>query len=170
LIRQCRDSDFKAIYQVINEAAQVYKGILSGDWWTEPYMPQGELQKELGNGVNFWGYEKDGKLVGVMGIQSVQDVTLIRHAYVRTANQNKGVGGKLLATLRQQTTRPILVGTWAGAVWAVSFYENHGFRLISQGEKDQLLRKYWSIPERQIENSVVLASKKWFKQALRKAT
>ena len=126
-----------------------------------------ELQKEIGMGVNFWGYEEDGELVGIMGIQPVQDVTLIRHAYVRTANQNKGVGGTLLDTLCQQASRPILVGTWASAVWAISFYEKHGFQLISQGEKDQLLRKYWSILESQIENSVVLASEQWFEHALR---
>jgi N-acetylglutamate synthase-like GNAT family acetyltransferase len=139
--------------------------------WKEPYMPLSELQREVGGGVNFWGYEEDSELVGVMGIQPVQDVNLIRHAYVRTANQNQGIGGKLLETLRQQTTRPILVGTWAGAVWAISFYEKLGFRLISQEEKEQLLRKYWSIPERQIQNSVVLASKQWFnKQTLREST
>ena len=163
MIRQCRDNDFEAIYQIINEAAQAYKGIFSEDRWREPYMTQGELQEEMDSGVKFWGLEEDGELVGVMGIQPVQDVTLIRHAYVRTANQSQGVGGKLLDTLRRQTTRPILVGTWAGAVWAIRFYEKHGFRLLSQGEKDRLLRKYWSIPERQIENSVVLANSQWKK-------
>lgn len=111
MIRQCRNSDLNAIYRVINEAAQVYKGIVSEDSWKDPYMPEDELQKEVDRGVKFWGYEEDGELVGVMCIQPVQDVTLIRHAYVRIANQNEGVGGKLLDTLRQQTTRPILVGT-----------------------------------------------------------
>jgi N-acetylglutamate synthase-like GNAT family acetyltransferase len=167
LIRQCRDSDFEAIYQVINEAAQAYKGIIPRDCLKEPYMPKDDLQREIDSGVSFWGYEEEGELVGVMGSQPVQDVTLIRHAYVRTANQNKGVGGKLLDTLRRQTTRPILVGTWAGAVWAIGFYEKHGFRLIGPGEKDRLLRKYWSIPEGQISNSVVLASTPWFDEAFR---
>ena len=170
LIRQCCESDFEAIYRIINEAAQAYKGILSEDTWKKPYMPEAELHKEVAGGVAFWGYEEDGELVGVMGIQPIQDVTLIRHAYVLTANQNEGVGGKLLNTLRQQSTLPILVGTWASAVWAISFYEKHGFRLISRGEKDKLLRKYWSIPESQIENSVVLASGQWFKPALREIT
>jgi N-acetylglutamate synthase-like GNAT family acetyltransferase len=169
LIRKCRDSDFQAIYQVINDAAQVYKGIIAEDRWKEPYMPQSELQKELGSGVRFWGYEEAGELVGVMGIQPVQDVTLIRHAYVRATNQKKGVGGLLLDTLRQQTTRPILVGTWASAVWAIAFYEKRGFRLVSQQEKDQLLRKYWSISESQIETSVVLANEQWFKHTLRES-
>jgi len=116
----------------------------------------------MDEGVVFWGYEEDGELVGVMGIQHVQDVTLIRHAYVRPAKQNQGIGGKLLSFLHQQTTRPILIGTWADAVWAICFYEKHGFRLVSPEEKGRLLRKYWSIPERQIETSVVLADQKWF--------
>ncbi|MFQ5917488.1 MAG: GNAT family N-acetyltransferase, partial [Candidatus Binatia bacterium] len=113
-------------------------------------------------GVEFWGFEEDGNLVGVMGIQHVQDVTLIRHAYVRSVKQNRGIGGRLLYSLRQQTTQPILVGTWSDAVWAIRFYQRHGFRLVSQEEKDRLLRKYWSVPERQIETSVVLADEKWF--------
>ncbi len=117
----------------------------------------------MDEGVVFWGYEDDGELIGVMGIQFVQDVTLIRHAYVRTARQNQGIGGSLLSELRRQTNRPILIGTWADASWAIGFYEKHGFQLVSAKEKDQLLRKYWSIPERQIETSVVLADQTWFK-------
>jgi GNAT superfamily N-acetyltransferase len=113
-------------------------------------------------GITFWGYEEGGELLGIMGIQHVEDVTLIRHAYVRTARRNQGIGGKLLSCLRERTTRPILVGTWADAVWAIRFYENHGFKLISPEERDRLLRRYWSIPERQMENSVVLADQKWF--------
>lgn len=171
LIRQCRDSDLNAICKVINDGARAYKEILSENMWKEPYMLLAELQREVDSGIRFWGYEEDGDLVGVMGIQPIQDITLIRHAYVRTANQNQGIGGKLLESLRQQTARPILVGTWASAVWAISFYEKLGFRLISQDEKDQLLRKYWSISERQIQNSVVLASIQWFnKQTLREST
>jgi GNAT superfamily N-acetyltransferase len=119
-------------------------------------MPHDELQHEIDQGVVFWGYQEDTELVGVMGIQNVKDVTLIRHAYIRPANQNQGVGGKLLSELRTHTDRQILIGTWAAAVWAIRFYEKNGFRLVSPGEKNRLLKKYWSIPERQVETSVVL--------------
>jgi len=125
-------------------------------------MSRDELQHEIRAGVNFWGYVEDGNLVGVMGIQQVQDVMLIRHSYVRTARQHRGVGEKLLSFLRLQTTHPILVGTWSEAVWAIRFYEQHGFRVVSREDKDQLLKKYWSVPDRQIETSVVLADEKWF--------
>jgi GNAT superfamily N-acetyltransferase len=157
MIRRCDDSEFELIYSVINDAAQAYKGVIPEDCWKEPYMPRDELRHELNGGVVFWGYEEEGELAGVMGIQHIQDVTLIRHAYVRTAKRNKGIGGKLLLFLRKQTTRPVLIGTWADAVWAISFYERYGFRLVSPEEKDRLLRSYWSIPDRQIETSVVLA-------------
>lgn len=162
MIRLCDDSDFETIYSIINDAAGAYQGVIPPDRWQEPYMPKEELRHEMDAGVVFWGYEEDGELLGVMGIQPVQDVTLIRHAYVRTARQSQGIGGKLLAALRPQTPRPILIGTWADAVWAIRFYEKHGFRLVSSQEKERLLRKYWSIPERQIETSVVLAGPKWF--------
>jgi len=124
-------------------------------------MSRDELQHEIDNGVVFWGYEEDGELVGVMGVQNVKDVTLIRHAYVRTEKQNQGIGGKLLINLLKKTTRPVLVGTWADAIRAIRFYEKHGFRLVSPEEKDILLRNYWSVPERQIETSVVLVDRKW---------
>lgn len=169
MIRQCDDSNFKTIYKIINDAAQAYKGVIPADCWKEPYMSKDVLRREMDEGVVFWGYEEDGQLVGVMGVQHVQDVTLIRHAYVRTAKRNQGMGGKLLSYLREQTTRPILIGTWADAVWAIRFYEKHGFRLVSSEEKDRLLRKYWSIPERQIETSVVLANQKWFDARKREA-
>lgn len=159
MIRLCHDGEFEVIYAIINEAAAVYKGIIPYDRWKEPYMPEEELQEEMQAGVTFWGYEKDGKLVGVMGIQPVGNVTLIRHAYVRPADQGRGIGGMLLDALRRQTARPLLIGTWADAAWAIRFYENHGFRLVSPQEKERLLRKYWSIPERQIETSVVLADR-----------
>ncbi len=165
MIRQCDNTEFEMIYEIINDAAQAYKGVIPADCWKEPYMSEDELRHEMDEGVVFWGYEEDGELVGVMGIQQVQDVTLIRHAYVRTAKRNQGIGGILLSYLREQTTRPILIGTWADAVWAIRFYEKHGFRLVSSEEKDRLLRKYWSIPERQIETSVVLADQKWFDNA-----
>ena len=162
MIRQCDTREFEMIYSIINDAAQAYKGVIPVHCWKEPYMSKGELRREMDEGVVFWGYEEDGELVGVTGIQHVQDLTLIRHAYVRTAKRNRGIGGKLLSYLREQTTRPTLIGTWADAAWAIRFYEKHGFRLVSLGEKDRLLRKYWSVPERQIENSVVLADQKWF--------
>ncbi len=157
MIRLCNDSEFDTIYKIVNDAARAYRGIIPADRWKEPYMPRGELWHEMDAGVVFWGYEEDGELIGVMGIQHVQDVTLIRHAYVRTARRNQGIGGKLLSHLRKQTERPLLIGTWAGAVWAIRFYEKHGFRLVTEEEKNRLLKKYWSIPERQVETSVVLA-------------
>ncbi len=162
MIRLCVNSEFEQIYAIINEAAQAYRGVIPPDRWKEPYMSRDELQHEISAGVNFWGYEEDGNLVGVMGIQQVQDVMLIRHSYVRTARQHRGVGEKLLSFLRLQTTHPILVGTWAEAVWAIRFYEQHGFRVVSREDKDRLLKKYWSVPDRQIETSVVLADEKWF--------
>ncbi|MFH1335445.1 MAG: GNAT family N-acetyltransferase [Candidatus Zixiibacteriota bacterium] len=162
MIHRCDHNDFEIIYEVINDAAQAYQGVIPADLWKEPYMSKDELRHEIDEGVSFWGYEERGEIVGVTGIQPIQDVTLIRHAYVRTAERNRGIGGKLLSYLRRQATRPILIGTWADAVWAVRFYEMHGFRLVTKGEKERLLRKYWSIPERQIETSVVLADQKWF--------
>jgi N-acetylglutamate synthase-like GNAT family acetyltransferase len=125
-------------------------------------MSKEYLRHEMDAGVVFWGYEENGELLGVMGVQDVQDVTLIRHAYVRTSHRNHGIGGKLIAHLKTLTTRPTLVGTWAAATWAIRFYEKHGFRLVTWEEKERLLRKYWSIPERQTETSVVLADRKWF--------
>ena len=161
MIRRCDNSDFEIIYEIINDSAQAYKGVIPTDLWEEPYMSKDELRHEIGEGVLFWGYEESGKLVGVMGIQHVQDVALIRHSYIRTMNRNKGIGSKLVSYLSKQTARPILIGTWADAVWAIRFYEKHGFRLATQEEKNQLLKKYWSISQRQIEASVVLADQKW---------
>ena len=125
-------------------------------------MSETELRHEIEESVVFWGFEQDGRLVAVMGIQQVKDVTLIRHAYVRTGRQRRGIGKMLLSQLRSQTTGPILIGTWADAIWAIQFYEGQGFRLVPPGQKGWLLRKYWSVPERQIENSVVLADQTWF--------
>ncbi len=164
MIRRCTEDDFETVYSIINDAAAAYQGVIPGDRWREPYMPKEELRRELDDGVVFWGYEEGGGLVGVMGIQDVQDVTLFRHAYVRTKMRNRGIGGKLLSFLSGQTNRPVLIGTWTAAVWAIRFYEKHGFRLVTADEKNRLLGKYWSIPERQTETSVVLADKKWFKQ------
>ncbi len=162
MIRVCIDDDFEAIFQIINDAAEAYRGIIPVDRWHEPYMPREELQAEVSAGVSFLGYEKDGELAGVMGTQDVQDVTLIRHAYVRTAQRGQGIGGELLGRIMDQATKPVLIGTWADAVWAVRFYENHGFKVVSTQEKETLLRKYWNVPDRQIETSVVLADQRWF--------
>jgi N-acetylglutamate synthase-like GNAT family acetyltransferase len=163
MIRKCDDRDFEAIFEIINDAAQAYNGVIPTDCQHEPYMSREYLRHEMDSGVVFWGYEENGTLLGVMGIQDVKDVTLIRHAYVRTSYRNHGIGGKLISYLKTLTTRPTLVGTWAAAVWAIRFYEKHGFRLVEREEKDQLLGKYWSITERQTETSVVLADDKWFK-------
>ena len=162
MIRRCVAADLDPMFEIINDAAQAYKGVIPADCWHEPYMPKTELQQELEAGVVFWGFEAGDDLVGVMGIQHVQDVTLIRHAYVRTASRNQGLGGQLLAHLRTLTDRPILIGTWAAATWAIRFYEKHGFSLVTPAEKNRLLRKYWTISDRQIETSVVLAEQKWF--------
>jgi N-acetylglutamate synthase-like GNAT family acetyltransferase len=161
MIRQCVEKDFDAIYAIINDAASAYKGVIPPDCWHEPYMSKDYLRHELDSGVKFWGYEQNKDLAGVMGIQDVQDVTLIRHAYVRTRYRNTGIGGKLLSHLKTLTTKPVLIGTWAAAVWAIRFYEKHGLRLVIPEEKDRLLKKYWSISERQIETSVVLVDNKW---------
>jgi len=160
MIRKCLDGDFETIYEIINDSAQAYKGVIPMDCWQEPYMSKGELQREINEGVGFLGCEKEGELVGVMGIQHVQNVTLIRHAYVLTARWNQGFGGKLLSYLLTQTSCPILVGTWADATWAIRFYKKYGFELVTAKEKDRLLKKYWSVPDRQIRCSVVLGKNK----------
>jgi len=156
-IRPCRDDERRAILAIVNAAAEAYRGVIPADRWHEPYMSAEELDGEIAAGVAFWGYEEDGELVGVMGIQQVRDVDLIRHAYVTPGRQGGGVGGALLRHLRERAARPMLVGTWAAAEWAIRFYERHGFELVSPERKTELLRAYWSIPERQIETSVVLA-------------
>jgi N-acetylglutamate synthase-like GNAT family acetyltransferase len=161
MIRRCDNVDFEVIWAIINDGAQAYRGTIPEDRWTEPYMSREKLQHEIDDGVVFWGYEDADNLLGVMGLQEVRDVTLIRHAYVRTSSQKQGVGARLLSHLRLQTKRPVLIGTWADAVWAICFYERHGFQMVSTTEKDRLLKQYWSIPERQIETSVVLADAKW---------
>jgi GNAT superfamily N-acetyltransferase len=161
MIRRCEHSDFEAMVEIVNDAAQAYRGVIPADRWHEPYMPREALQHEIEDGVVFWGYEVDGELAGVMGIQPIQDVTLIRHAYVRTSCQGQGIGGRLLAHLRSLAARPLLIGTWADADWAIRFYQKHGFRLVSEQDKNRLLAMYWSIPERQVETSVVLAGPQW---------
>ncbi|OGP69967.1 MAG: GNAT family N-acetyltransferase [Deltaproteobacteria bacterium RBG_13_58_19] len=157
MIRLVSNAEAEAILAVINEAAQAYRGVIPADCWHEPYMSHPELLGELAAGVVFWGYEARGGLVGVMGRQDLREVTLIRHAYVRTDFQRRGIGGQLLQYLLQDVAQPVLVGTWAAAHWAVRFYEQHGFQLVSLEEKERLLRTYWSISERQVDTSVVLA-------------
>ena len=161
MIRRCDNVDFEVIWAIINDGAEAYRGTIPEDRWTEPYMSREKLQHEIDDGVVFWGYEDADNLLGVMGLQEVRDVTLIRHAYVRTSSQKQGVGARLLSHLRLLTKSPVLIGTWADAVWAIRFYERHGFQMVSTTEKDRLLKQYWSIPERQIETSVVLADVKW---------
>jgi len=159
-IRACISADVQEMAAIINDAAVAYKGVIPADRWHEPYMPREELEQELAAGVQFVGYVAKGVLLGVMGIQEVKDVTLIRHAYVRTLARNQGIGGKLLAHLLAQTQRPVLIGTWAAATWAIRFYERHGFTLVTEREKNLLLKKYWTVPDRQIATSVVLIDAK----------
>ena len=161
MIRRCDQKDFEAILEIINDAAQAYKGVIPADRWHEPYMSRQQLQKELHTGVSFWGLEEEGGLIGVMGIQDKGEVTLIRHAYVRSRLRNRGAGSRLLRFLESMTEKPILIGTWTDAIWAVSFYQKNGYQLVSIDEKNYLLKKYWTIPERQIETSLVLAGRKW---------
>ena len=156
-IRPRRADDRAAILAIVNAAAEAYRGVIPADRWHVPYMPSAQLDEEIAAGVTFWGYEQDGTLVGVMGFQAVRDVDLIRHAYVLPGNQQRGIGGALLKRLRQMSARQLLVGTWAAADWAIRFYQRHGFALVSAERKAALLKTYWTIPERQIETSVVLA-------------
>ena len=157
-LRRCRDDERGAILAIVNAAAEAYRGAIPADCWHEPYMPAAELDGEIAAGVQFWGYEEAGALLGVMGLQSVRDVDLVRHAYVLPGKQRRGVGGALIEYLRSKSRRPMLVGTWAAAAWAIRFYERHGFALASPERKTALLETYWRVPQRQIETSVVLAN------------
>jgi N-acetylglutamate synthase-like GNAT family acetyltransferase len=161
MIRRCDDRDFESVRAIINDGAQAYKGIIPADRWTEPYMSREKLRHEIQQGVAFWGYEEAGTLAAVMGLQQVQDVTLIRHAYVRTSSQKQGLGGRLLSHLRTLTSGPVLIGTWADAAWTIHFYQKDGFQIVDPQEKVRLLKKYWTVPGRQIATSVVLADLKW---------
>ena len=161
MISKCHDEHFSIIHEVINDGASAYKGIIPEDRWHEPYMSAEELRTQMDEGVEFWCYLENGEIIGVMGIQFKGDVTLIRHAYVRTTERKKGIGSKLIEHLRAMTSTPILIGTWADAHWAIHFYTKHGFRLLSPEETREVLRTYWRIPERQVETSVVLASEDW---------
>ena len=160
-MRRCLAEDRARIFAIVNAAAEAYRGAIPDDCWHEPYMPREELDREIEAGVDFWGYEEDGELLGVMGIQPVKDVDLIRHAYVLPGTQGKGIGTQLLAHLETTTDRPILIGTWRDAVWAIRFYERHGYELAPEEKREALLRKYWTlISDRQIEVSIVLAQRK----------
>jgi N-acetylglutamate synthase-like GNAT family acetyltransferase len=167
MIRKSEDDDFAAILAILNEAADAYRGVIPADRWHEPYMPAGELAKEIASGVVFWVAEQDGQVAGLMGIQDEGDVALVRHAYVAPTTQRSGVGTMLLRHLEGLTDKPILVGTWAAASWAIEFYRRNGFTLVSSTEKDHLLQKYWAIPERQVETSVVLADQRWMESQQR---
>jgi GNAT superfamily N-acetyltransferase len=158
MIRACTAADAPQICEIINDAAVAYKGIIPADRWHEPYMPLDHLQSEMVAGVRFVGYDDHG-LVGVMGIQDRGDVDLIRHAYVRTSQRRRGIGEELLKFLEETTSKPVLIGTWAAATWAIRFYEKQGYRVLSREDTVRLLKKYWDIPERQVETSVVLAGR-----------
>ncbi|MGA9756169.1 MAG: GNAT family N-acetyltransferase [Desulfobaccales bacterium] len=161
-IRPLKHEEIDRALAIINQAALAYKEVIPSDCWHEPYMPEEELRAEIAAGVNFSGYEDEGRLLGVMGRQNLVRVTLIRHAYVDPEAQRRGVGARLLSDILEQVPGPVLVGTWAAAWWAIRFYEKHGFRLVTQEEKDRLLQTYWTISPRQVETSVVLADPKWF--------
>jgi N-acetylglutamate synthase-like GNAT family acetyltransferase len=164
-IRRSTNADFEAMLAIVNDGAQAYRGVIPADRWHEPYMPTDELAKEIAAGIVFWIAEEDGRMRGVMGMQDKGDVALVRHAYVATATQRSGVGTKLLRHVQGLTDKPILIGTWAAASWAIDFYRRNGFTVVSASDKENLLRKYWSIPVRQIETSVVLADARWMKTA-----
>jgi len=158
-LRAVRPDERDALLAIVNDAAQAYRGVIPADRWHEPYMPLEELEAEIGAGVVFWGAQDEGRLLGVMGIQDKGEVALVRHAYVAPGAQRRGVGRSLLRHVQGLARKPLLVGTWAAASWAIEFYRRNGFTLVAGEQKDALLRKYWSIPERQIETSVVLASR-----------
>jgi GNAT superfamily N-acetyltransferase len=161
-VRRCSEADIPAILAIVNDAAQAYRGVIPADCWHEPYMPEADLRGQVAQGVAFFGWEDGGELQGVMGLQAVHEVALIRHAYVRGARRGRGIGGKLLGRLRREARAPLLVGTWAAAHWAIRFYEKHGFVLNVPEEGARLLRRYWSIPQRQMETSVVLSDSHGF--------
>ena len=163
LVRKSTSADFDAILAIVNDAAQACRGVIPEDRWHDPYMSAEALAQEIADGVVFWVSEDEGRLLGVMGMQDKGDVALVRHAYVGSAHQRKGIGARLLRHIESLSDRPILIGTWAAATWAIDFYRRNGFTVVSGEEKERLLRKYWSIPERQIETSVVLADGRWIR-------
>ena len=162
-IRPYRAGDFEAVFAIINDAARAYKDVIPADRWHEPYMPRQELESEIADGVEFWLAGDDDRVAGVMGIQDRGDVALIRHAYVQTPRQHQGIGSGLLRHVQGLCQKPLLIGTWAAASWAVEFYQRNGFTIVSYEAKERLLRQYWNIPERQIATSVVLVDPTWAK-------
>jgi GNAT superfamily N-acetyltransferase len=156
LMRPTRPDEDAVVLEIINAAAQRYRGAIPNDCWHEPYMDVAEYDRERAAGVGFWGVERDGGLVGVMGVQPVKDVELIRHAYVRPHAQGQGIGTRLLEHFTGRRSKPLLVGTWADAVWAIGFYQRHGFVMATPTDTRDLLGRYWSVPARQAEVSVVL--------------
>jgi N-acetylglutamate synthase-like GNAT family acetyltransferase len=166
-VRESVLGDIPVILSIINDAAEKYRGVIPADRWQDPYMPVEELRSEIADGVHFWLAEQNGRAAGVMGFQDKGDVALIRHAYVASTAQRMGIGTTLLRRAESLTDKPILIGTWASAKWAIDFYERNGFALVPADRKDTLLNKYWHIPQRQIETSVVLADARWRDQTLR---
>jgi N-acetylglutamate synthase-like GNAT family acetyltransferase len=164
MIRKSTDEDFEEIFNIINDTAIAYKGVIPPDRWHEPYMTREELKAQIEDGVDFSCYVDGDEVIGVMGIQDKGDVALIRHAYVRTKRRKGGIGTLLLRDLIKGSTKPILIGTWKAASWAISFYEKHGFSLVDEEEKDRLLKKYWAISDRQVETSVVLVDARYKKR------
>ena len=165
-IRPMRDQDTDAAVAIVNAAAEAYRGVIPADRWHEPYMPRQELEQEIAAGGVFWVADEDGNVLGVMGMQDKGEVALVRHAYVAPGLQKKGVGSQLLRHVEALATKPILIGTWASASWAIEFYRRNGYSMVTPAQKDTLLRRYWSIPERQIETSVVLADARWYAQTV----
>jgi N-acetylglutamate synthase-like GNAT family acetyltransferase len=163
LIRKSLEADLAEILAIVNAAAQAYRGVIPADRWREPYMPPDELEREIADGVIFWVAEEDGSLLAVMGIQDKGEVALVRHAYVSPTVQRKGVGTNLLRHVQGLAGKPVLIGTWADASWAIGFYRRNGFTVVPNTHKDSLLRRYWSIPARQVETSVVLADGRWMR-------
>jgi len=163
IIRKSASEDLDEIFNVINDAAIAYRGAIPPDQWHDPYMTRDELQSQIDEGVRFFCYEDGDEIIGVMGIQDKEDVVLIRHAYVRTMRRNRGIGTTLLLNLIKDSRKPVLIGTWKAAHWAISFYEKNGFSMVDEEEKNRLLKKYWTIPDRQIETSVVLVDPEYKK-------
>ena len=160
-IRPCFEGDLREVLEIVNDSAQAYRDVIPADAWHEPYMSMAELEAEVAAGVRFHGWDAEASLLGVMGIQDVKDVTLIRHAYVRTECRGLGIGRRLLEHAEGLTGRPILIGTWEDAAWAIRFYERNGYVLVGEADKDRLLAEYWTVPRRQAEVSVVLADRRW---------